>query len=188
MPADHPPLPYFIPAGLDFKQLPGSFRKAVDDIILPAYEELVLEAPTSLERSAGMTFCCDMWIELLEQFQMRRALGEMLPKRPPVGMAKSPTEPYGGLFLPHNMSLERYFRLGARKEKIAKFLLQFRVARARWGAPIDGPRTVRPTSKPPRQSVSDSPTVDTSGQPSKGEVAENASIECDNNLRRRRPR
>ena len=116
MPADHPRLPYFIPADLEFKRLPGSFRKAVDDIILPAYQELVLEAPTSLERSAGTTLCCDMWFELLEQFHLRRALGETLPKRLPVGTVTSSPEPYGGPFLPHTLSLERYLRLSAERE------------------------------------------------------------------------
>ena len=134
MPADRPPLPYFIPANLDFKRLPGSFRNAVDDIISPAYQELVLAAPTSLERSAGMTFCFGMWIELLEQFQMSRAVGEMLPERTRVGMmVAGSTEQYGGDFLPRNLSLKHCLRLCAQKEKIAKFLLQFRVARARWG-------------------------------------------------------
>jgi len=188
MPANRPRLPYFIPADLDFKQLPDGFRNAVDDIILPAYQELVLEAPTSLERSVGMTFCCNVWLDLLEQFQIRGTLGEMLPQHPPAGMMTSTTQPYGGSFLPDNLSLDRYLRLGARKERMATFLLQFRVARARWGAPIDGPSAARPACHPAHQLMSDSSVVDTSDQPVVREVAENASIESGNNLRLRMPR
>ena len=69
MPADRP---YFIPKNIDLGQLPGGLRKAVDDIILPAYQEFVLEATTSLERAAGMTLCCHIWLELLEQFDLGR--------------------------------------------------------------------------------------------------------------------
>jgi hypothetical protein len=134
MRTDRPRLPYFIPATLDFKQLPGGFQEGVD-IILSVYQELVLEAPTSLEQSAGITVCFSMWLELLEQFQLGRTLRKTLPKRSAVGVITNPTERYGGPFLPPDLSLERYLRLGAQKEKVLKFLLQFRVARVRgWRA------------------------------------------------------
>ncbi len=129
------PRPYFIPKNLDLGQLPHGFQEAVEHIILPAYEELVVRAASSLERTAGMTLCFQTWLELLEQFEIGHTIQEGLPRPPIAGMPVNATKSYRGAFLPNSLSLQRYLKLSARKEQIEKFLLQFRVARARWGRP-----------------------------------------------------
>ena len=50
------PRPYWIPQDLDLNSLPEGLRLAVSEILTPAYVELVLKAPTALERASGMTF------------------------------------------------------------------------------------------------------------------------------------
>ena len=145
--------PYFIPKNVDFGKMPRGFREAVEDIILPACQEFVVGVATSLERAAGMTLRLNVGLELLEQFEIGRALQDNYPRRPVSGVPVNATGPYRGPFLPGSLSLDRDLRLGARQEKGLKFLLQLRVARARRGTPIDGPSAVRLLSEPARQTA-----------------------------------
>ena len=185
MPAQRP---YFIPKGLDLRQLPSGVQEAVEHIILPAYDELVIRAASSLERAAGTTLCYEMWLELLEQFEIGRTLRERFPRRPVPGIPVNSAEPYKGPFLPDSLSLKRYLQLTARKEQVQKFLLQLRVARARWGASINGPIAVRPASPPTRPAASDAPSADTPRPPLEHEVAQDASNGSGNGPRRRQRR
>ena len=182
------PLPYFIPEDLDLGKMPIAFREAIDDIILPAYQELVVEAATALERAAGTTLCFDMWLELLEQYDLVGTVTRRVPT-PPRGcklvIKQVPDEPDDESILPPYLPLKRYQILGARKEKLARFLLQFRMARARWGAPIDGPSAVwsgvrpavQPVAQPAREAATDSTSGEKARQPVIDETAGDAGSE-----------
>jgi hypothetical protein len=60
--------PYFLPEDLDFEALPESVRTAIDEIVVPAYEELVVGARSALEKAAGASFAYLLAIEVLDQF------------------------------------------------------------------------------------------------------------------------
>ena len=183
-------LPYFIPEDLDLGQMPTAFREAVENSILPAYRELVVRAPTSLERAAGMTFCFDMWLELLEQCDLVGTLKNHFPTRPSNGkpvFVKGSNGGYRESFLSGQLSLDRYQSLGARKEKIAKFLLQFRIARARWGRRLTNPAALQSAarlgSQPARETAAASPSEDKAREGAILDIAEHGSSENNDNLR-----
>ncbi len=74
MTASARPRPYFLPETIDFEALPDAVKTAIDTIIQPAYEELVLAAVGALERSAGATIVFLLTEELFDQFELRRIL------------------------------------------------------------------------------------------------------------------
>lgn len=64
------PRPYFLPQGVDLRAMPHGFVAAYEALIQPAYVELVLEAATTMERTAGSTFVFLCFMELLDQFDL----------------------------------------------------------------------------------------------------------------------
>jgi hypothetical protein len=68
------PRPYFLPPGVDLDSLPDAVRLAFDAIIQPSYEELVLAAGTSLERTAGVSLLFLLCLEVLQQFELAHQL------------------------------------------------------------------------------------------------------------------
>ena len=99
------PRPYFLPAELDLNEFSEPVQLALDAIILPAYEELVLAAPTGLERANGGTLVCLMFMELVHQFEMGSQLAQILQR----GTGRS--------VLPNNEEIDRYLKLIAARDK-----------------------------------------------------------------------
>lgn len=62
--------PYFVPPDVSFDDLPEEVRLAYDVIVSPAYAELVLNAPSSLERAMGVSFVFLLAEEVLSQFEL----------------------------------------------------------------------------------------------------------------------
>jgi hypothetical protein len=62
--------PYFLPVDVDHDSLPEPVRIALDEIVEPAYRELVLGAATALGRSAGVSLVFLLAEEILGQFQL----------------------------------------------------------------------------------------------------------------------
>lgn len=69
-----PARPYFVPESVDFEALPKSVKVAFKTIVEPAYTELVLAAPNSLERSMGASFVFLLAEELLNHFEIGREM------------------------------------------------------------------------------------------------------------------
>ena len=69
------PRPYFLPEGFDLTSMPSGFVAAFEALVQPAYVELVLEAPTAMERAAGASFVFLLFLEVLDQFD----IGAMKP-------------------------------------------------------------------------------------------------------------
>lgn len=119
MPATPPrPRPYFVPADLDYDSLPEAVRIAVDELVQPAYNQLVLQTSTALERSAGATYVCLLFLELLDQFDLGSQVAYRVSQR-----AESAA--------PRDDALNRYMRLAGSKERAGLFLLRIRSLRGR---------------------------------------------------------
>jgi hypothetical protein len=113
------PRPFFLPAGLAIEDFPLPVQVAINDIIQPAYKELVLQAPNALERSAGSAFVFLCLMELLEEFD----IGEEVARR--LG------QPHKGKSARCDDSLNRCLRIMGAKEKAGTFLLRLRTHRAK---------------------------------------------------------
>jgi hypothetical protein len=66
--------PYFLPPGVEWDAIPNSVRLALDAIVLPAYQEMVLGAPNSLERATGASLVFLLCLEVLEHFELGNRL------------------------------------------------------------------------------------------------------------------
>ena len=103
--------------------LTEGLRLAVSEILTTAYVELVLKAPTALERASGMTFAHLMWLEMLEQVE----LGHTMP-----GSAVN------GQVVNRQAALERLLRVVAQKQKAASFLQRLKEWRLKPRVPMRG--------------------------------------------------
>jgi hypothetical protein len=101
--------PYYVPADLDFDSLPETVQRAVDEFVTPAYRELVLEASGALERAAGASFVCLLFLELLEQFDLGRQVAQEAER-----------------LAPREVELKRHLRLLVSKQQAGNFLLRIR--------------------------------------------------------------
>jgi hypothetical protein len=102
--------PFWVPTGVKFDALPKSLQGAITEILTPAYHELVLEAPNPLEKATGLTFVHLLWLELVEQHELGRAMGPLLAR--------------GEGSTAHCQAIARHVRLVGAKEKFGKFLLR----------------------------------------------------------------
>jgi hypothetical protein len=104
------PRPLWIPPGLKFDALAPALQGAIKDIVDPAYDELVLQAQTALERSSGLTYVHLLWLELVEQIDLGKDMSQTLPLGEGTGA--------------HQEKMLRHMRLISQKDKVAKFLLE----------------------------------------------------------------
>lgn len=110
--------PYFLPPDLDLETLPAGVRAALEAIVQPAYEELVVQAPTALDRSAGMSLVFLQVQELIEQFERGRQMTLGLQGRDSGGESR-------------DEDLQRYLRVIGAKDRAANFILRVRQFRAK---------------------------------------------------------
>jgi hypothetical protein len=68
-PPEIPP-PRWIPPGIEFNSFPHEMQIAIAQIVNPIYEQLVLQADDSLEKSTGMTIVYLLWMEIFNQYQL----------------------------------------------------------------------------------------------------------------------
>jgi hypothetical protein len=66
-----PGQPLWMPEGLDLDNLPVEIRQAAEEIVKPAYEQLVLRADPGLQRSLGASLVHLLWLEILDQFDIK---------------------------------------------------------------------------------------------------------------------
>jgi hypothetical protein len=65
-----------MPDGTEWEALPPELRQATDEIVEPAYKQLVLQVPPGLERSLGVSLVHLLWLEILDQFDIKRDSAE----------------------------------------------------------------------------------------------------------------
>jgi len=113
--------PYFFPADIDFATLPEEVKLAVETLIEPLYQQLVLEAEDPLERAAGSSLVCLMVLELLDQFE----LGQLM--RPGNQDEQADRDQRDQL-------TARYLRLVGGKQKTTDLILRIRNYHAKHGS------------------------------------------------------
>lgn len=112
--------PYFLPASIDLETLPADVKAALRAIVLPTYDELVMGAKSSLERSTGVTVAFLLAMEVLDHIHMGHAL-ELTSE---ADEAKADA-------LEKRMA--RHLRLVKEKQKATNILLRIRAIRAKRG-------------------------------------------------------
>ena len=141
-PASHPPSqPHWLPAGVEYEQLPKNLRRAIRDVIEPTYQELVLEAKSGLARSTGLTIVHLLWLEVLDQLEL-----------------DVPTGVVSSFDLLHDLSsgsrqalIERHLRLVHAKLKASDLLCRLHAYAGAIGATAtEGRRAARPVGSPRR--------------------------------------
>jgi hypothetical protein len=101
--------------------IPAELRDAVVQIVNPAYRQFVLEASDALERMIGFSLVYLLWLEILEQFEMRREYQDVTAV---LGLAAGTTG-----------AISDHLRLIDSKLKAGNFLVRLRELRHRWGGP-----------------------------------------------------
>lgn len=64
--------PLWVPEGLDLQFVPAEVQQAVAELIEPMYRQFVIGAADGLERSIGVSLTHLLWLEILEQFDLKR--------------------------------------------------------------------------------------------------------------------
>ncbi len=67
-----PGYPLWMPEGEDLKRMPVELRQAVAEIVKPAYDNLVVEASSGMDKSLGASIVYLLWLELLDQYDMKK--------------------------------------------------------------------------------------------------------------------
>jgi hypothetical protein len=76
VPRPGPDAPYWIPRDSGWTALSETTRQAVNQVLAPAYRQLVLEAQGELERSVGITLVHLMWLEICGQIPLAAVDGD----------------------------------------------------------------------------------------------------------------
>jgi hypothetical protein len=102
--------PLWFPEKIPMESLPMDQQNLMTDLIDELYKELVLEAPTELERSAGLSFVYATWIEGINQLDTVKCVVAQQKR----GEGLEGTQD----------ALRRVARAMADKERLTKLLLQ----------------------------------------------------------------
>ena len=121
--------PFWVPPGVEFEELPEGLQLALQEIFSPLYEELVLNAPTALERATGLSLCYTTWLELVDEYALAREMGPDLTQ--------------GELSEAMRGRIERHLRISGAKGKCTNILLQLRRVQARRSDPLGGSEAPR---------------------------------------------
>lgn len=125
---DRDTLPPWLPVGSRWNDLPQEIRQAVSRILVPAYRQLVLDAPDELQRSTGLTLVHLLWLELCNQIHM-------------VDVVADPTSFAATMNNPEKM-IDQHLNLVAAKSQTAELLVKLRLvneALARSAVPVNTP-------------------------------------------------
>jgi len=114
-----PGLPPWLPDGSTLDIIPAELRDAVVQLVNPAYQQFVVEASDALERMIGFSLVHLLWLEILEQFEMRREYQDVTAV---LGLAAG-TEG----------AINDHLRLIDAKLRAGSFLVRLRELRHRWG-------------------------------------------------------
>ncbi len=114
-------VPYWVPDGKAWQDLPDGIRQAVSRVLTPAYRRFVLDAPGELERSVGLTLVHLMWLEVCDQVRMAEA-------------AADPSSLTAILGDPEAM-MGHHLHLAASKFRAAELLVKLRMVREAFEPP-----------------------------------------------------
>jgi hypothetical protein len=110
-------LPLWAPDGVDLDFVPPEVQRAVAELVQPLYDQFVIGAADGLEKSLGVTITHLLWLEILEQFDIKR---EYTQVDAVLGLAGNR----------HEM-IDRHLRLIDSKVRVGYFLVRIRDLRKR---------------------------------------------------------
>ena len=64
--------PLWMPEGMELAFVPPEVRHAISRVVQPVYQRLVVESHDPLEKSLGVTVSHLLWLEILQQYHMKR--------------------------------------------------------------------------------------------------------------------
>jgi len=108
-----PEMPYWVPRGTVWENMPAGVKQAVTQVLKPAYRRLVLDAPSDLERSVGLTLVHLMWLEVFNPVQLAEATAD------PHSLAAIQSSP--------ERMTDRYMQLATAKCQAAEALVKLRM-------------------------------------------------------------
>jgi hypothetical protein len=110
-------LPLWAPDGVDLKVVPLEVRQAITELIQPIYEQYVVNASDGMEKSLGITIVHLLWLEILEQFDIKSEYLQI----------------EAVLHISHNRpeKIDRHLRLIDSKLRVGYFLLRIKELRTR---------------------------------------------------------
>jgi hypothetical protein len=112
-----PGQPLWMPEGQDLDLMPIEVRQAVAEIIQPAYVEMVMNAQTGMEKSLGASIVHLLWLEVLDQFDIKKEYCKFDLRL--------------GLDTGRKDAIDQYIKLINAKLRIGNFLIRLRELRQR---------------------------------------------------------
>jgi len=105
-------IPLWAPDGVDLEVVPPEIKQAIAELVQPIYEQFVVNASDALEKSIGITISHLLWLEILEQLDIKREYIQI----------------EAVLNISHNRPemIERHLRLIDSKLRIGYFLLRIK--------------------------------------------------------------
>ncbi len=75
LPEPGPDAPYWLPRGESWKQLPPLVQSAVQQVLLPLWNQLLRESAGPLDRSIAVSFVHLVWLELCDHINIGEVVG-----------------------------------------------------------------------------------------------------------------
>jgi hypothetical protein len=118
MTSDQGRSPLWVPQGVDLEVVPEEVRQALAEVVQPVYERMVLQTDDPLERSLGVTIAHLLWLEVLQQFDLKR---EYVQVSAVLGLSGN-----------RGPMIEQHLRIIYSKVKVGGFLARLRELRRKW--------------------------------------------------------
>ena len=115
--AKSPPAPLWVPSNVDLKLVPDEIRQAIIQIVQPVYERFVIASDDPLEKSLGVTVTHLLWLEILQQADLKREYSEITAV---LGTQKD-----------HGRDIDQHLRIIESKVKVGYLLTRIRELRHR---------------------------------------------------------
>jgi hypothetical protein len=119
--------------------VPEEVRQAIRELVQPAYERLVLAPDDPLERTLGVTLAHLLWLEVLQQFDLKRHYVETSAV---LRLAENP-----------GPAIEQHLRILYAKVKVGHFLARVRELRDKSHRGSAAPISARRQPASPRRST-----------------------------------
>ena len=116
-PPPGPPAPLWVPNDVDLELFPDEVRQAITQIIQPVYERFVIASEDPLEKSLGVTVTHLLWLEILQQADLKREYSEITAV---LGTQKD-----------HGRDIDQHLRIIESKVKVGYLLTRIRELRHR---------------------------------------------------------
>ena len=115
---DHAAGPLWVPDGVSLQLVPDEVRQAIVEVVQPVYQRLVLGADDPLEKSLGVTVAHLLWLEVLQQFDLKQEYAQyvLVP----------------ALQVDHGSAIDQHLRIIDSKVKVGYLLARLRELRRQW--------------------------------------------------------